>query len=94
MTALDALVVINVLATRAGDTIAVTDTVSDIFPDVNGDFFVSALDALMVINQLAVNRIAAEAELVAAGLSLADSVNSAAAASQDRVTDTALALLF
>ena len=67
-TALDALLVINLLASRDSAQLDPgVDSFADVFPDVNGDYLITALDALLVINELSRS---AESEFVANGESV------------------------
>lgn len=62
VTALGALIVINVMNRNSSTAVSVTDTEPVDFADVNGDYVVSALDALIVINVLSQQGLSAEGE--------------------------------
>ena len=74
VSALDALIVINVLARDNGGMVGFQLTVGAPFYDVGGDNFVSAIDALLVINELARRQFltSSQGEALAPGVCLLD----------------------
>ena len=91
MTSLDALIVINLLGISRGAPIAVSGSATQTYADVNGDFLVTARDALSVINSLAIQQTnTAAANTVAANVAF----DVATKPKQEPVQDLAIAQLF
>jgi len=94
VTAQDALLIINMLGRIEGNLVRVTDAVTNIHADVNGDFLVTALDALMVINSLARATVAAEAEAGELAVAAVDSIHAASRTDSQREELVNAGLLF